>query len=104
LGNFGHQKHRLEADGHGLQFPEAPAFAADLLALAVRTDQPFWLAQQKETDAALAILRPPILVSFANAKRMIQQTLTHASCYKILIPDKNFPEESKTRHMWEPRQ
>jgi prepilin-type processing-associated H-X9-DG protein len=24
---------------------------------------------------------------------MIQQTLIHASCYKILIPDKNFPEE-----------
>jgi len=78
LGNFGHQKHRLEANGHGLQFPEAPAFAADLLALAVRTDKPFGLAQQKETDAALAIFRPPILVSFANAKRMSQSLLYHA--------------------------
>jgi hypothetical protein len=26
---------------------------------------------------------------------MIQQTLTHASYYKILIPDPNFPEEPK---------
>jgi hypothetical protein len=93
LGHFGHQKHRLETDGHGLQFPEAPAFAADLAALAVRTDQSFRFAQQKEANAPLAIFRPPILVSFANAKRMIQQTLIHASCYKILIPDKNFPEE-----------
>jgi uncharacterized DUF497 family protein len=93
LGHFGHQKHRRQADGHGLQFPKAPAFAADLPALAVRTDQSFGLAQQKKTDAAFAVFRPPILVSFADAKRMKQQTLTHASCYKILMPDENFPED-----------
>ena len=26
---------------------------------------------------------------------MIQQTLTHASCYKLIIPDGNFPDESE---------
>jgi len=95
LGHLGHQKHRRQADGRGWQFPEAPAFAAALAALPVRTDQSFRFAQQKETDAAFAIFRPPILVSFADAKRMIQQTLIHASCHKILMPDGNFPEARK---------
>ena len=28
---------------------------------------------------------------------MVQQTLTHASCYKNLTPDSNFPEEPQIR-------
>jgi hypothetical protein len=66
---------------------------ADVPALAARKNQSLGLAQQKETNATLAVFGPPILVSFANAKRMMQQTLIHASCYKILMPDENFPEE-----------
>lgn len=30
---------------------------------------------------------------------MKQQALTHASCYKILIPDSNFPEEPKNQYL-----
>jgi hypothetical protein len=30
---------------------------------------------------------------------MIQQTLTHASFYKSLIPDSNFPEEPKKSYV-----
>ena len=29
---------------------------------------------------------------------MIQQTLTHASCYEFLTPDSNFPEEPNLLH------
>jgi hypothetical protein len=40
-----------------------------------------------------------LLLMRRDPKRMIQQTLTHASYYKILTPDPNFPDEPKNVSM-----
>ena len=93
LGHFGHQKDRLEADGDRLQLPETTPFASDLLAAADGALDPIGPHRQHKPNAPVPILRLHVIVAFPHPKRMIQQTLTHASCYKILKPDKNFPEE-----------
>jgi hypothetical protein len=76
-----------------LQFPEPPPFATDLLAVAIRTNQKFGADLQHKPDTAVLIQCLHVIVALSNPKRMIQQALTHAPCYKTLIPDTNFPEE-----------
>ena len=72
------QKNLLESDRHGLEFAKAPAFSTNFPALAPGTNQQLWLGQQYESDTAGGILSPPVLVSFTNAKRMVQKALDHA--------------------------
>jgi hypothetical protein len=78
LGHLGDQEHLLESDRNGLEFAEAPAFSTDFPAFTPGTNQQLCLDQQNESDTAGGILSPPVLVSFTNAKRMVQKALDHA--------------------------
>ena len=78
LGHLCDQKDLLKSDWHGLEFTKAPALSTDLPALAPGTNQQLWLDQQNESDTAGGILSSPVLVSFTNAKRMVQKALDHA--------------------------
>ncbi len=94
LGHLGPEEHWLQSDRHGLQLPESPPLTADLAALASRTDQRFRLDQQQEAKAALAVLRPPVLVAFPHTKRMGEQALIHGpENWATPPPDSNFPDE-----------
>jgi hypothetical protein len=96
LGHLAHQKDRLEPNRHGLQLPESPPFAADVLTLTLWTNQLLRLDRQEEAHTAFAILGLPILIAFAHAKRMKQQALTHASgAWLKSSPDSNLTEEPK---------
>jgi hypothetical protein len=96
LGHLGHQEDRLEPDRHGLQLPEAPPLAADLLALALRTHQLLGFDRQEKPHTALAIFGLPILIAFPHSERMKQQALTHASgAWLKSSPDSNLTEEPK---------
>lgn len=95
FGHLGHQKDRLQTDRHGLQFPEAAALAVDFLAATGRTLDPVRSYREYKTHATILVARFDVIVAFPDSKRMIQQTLTHASGYEFLTPDSNFPEEPK---------
>lgn len=80
LGHLGHPKDRFQTNGHALQFPNTPALAVDFLAPARQTLDPVGPDGEHEPNAAILGQRFDLIVAFPDSKRMIQQTLTHASC------------------------
>lgn len=71
FGHLGHQKYRLQTDGHGLQFTKTTALAGDGLAGAGRALYPVGPNRKHEADAAVLVQRLDVIVAFPHSKRMV---------------------------------